>query len=78
MFRRSYLRARRDMDDALALRLQHGGKGPSAADLEQLAQLMMRSERADEAYLRMLAAFADEVIDEARRGRSEGRTRDLA
>jgi hypothetical protein len=74
-WRAKYVRAQRDMDDAAALRREHGGPGPSDADFDELARLMMKSERADTEYLQMLGVVARGLIDKARRDASDGRVK---
>ena len=74
-WRAKYLHAQREIDDAAALRLERGGEGPSNAEFDELAHLMMKSERADAEYLHMLGVVARRLIDEARRDPSDGRVK---
>ena len=71
-WRAMYLRAQRAMDDALARRKQKG-EAPSDPGFEELSRLMMKSERADVEYLRMLGAVTRRVIEDAKRDVSDGR-----
>lgn len=72
-----YLRAQRAMDDALARR-RPGSEAPSDADFDELSRLMMKSERADVEYLRMLGAVTRGVIEDAKRDVSDGRVKTVS
>jgi hypothetical protein len=74
-WRARYVRAQREVDDAAARQREHGGPGPTDADFDELARLMMKSERADAEYLHMLGVVARRLIDEVRRDASDGRVR---
>jgi hypothetical protein len=68
LWRSRYLQAQRDMDESMELGRQHAGAGPSDADFDALARLMMKSEAADADYLALLSAVADRIISAAKRG----------
>jgi hypothetical protein len=61
------------IDRALELQARGCGPGPSDLQLDRLAVLTAASDHADDAYRRLLAQVADEIIAKAKAGaRSRG------